>query len=216
MEAGQSETRKKPECLLCRNHQIKIPRVGHVNCNFKNLHFSDNGEICQKCEVTKFKRNLTSAEIKRKRSAEPRMDEREPGRRRRNQECRKCRHHREFDTTVSGGHNKVCPRKYCSCMVCMDINSLRETSKNLQQINRGGNSSHTFIGQNLIFSSLEAQNSSAITTPDIIEIIINQESLFNFSELDRCTEENENLIYHKESFTDSTSSLDSDRSFDSI
>lgn len=120
------ENRRRPQtCALCSNHGENIPKKGHKNCPRENDH------NCKPCNDTKERRDAYREEIKRKRkhdTVNPRT-KKDPSKQRQTQECRKCRNHGD-EWPISGGHKAKCPYAKCSCKLCLQINSLRISTKN--------------------------------------------------------------------------------------
>lgn len=134
------EPRQFQECVLCRNHGQHNPKLKHRNCQYEGEHYSENGEICGKCEHSKRKRKFIADEIQRKRIVDKRLagveDPKIDGKIRKSQKCRKCRFHIKSVVKISKEHKKLCPYNDCDCPVCKDIDLLREAMRNDNNKNR--------------------------------------------------------------------------------
>lgn len=127
------EFRQSQECVLCRNHGEHNPKLKHRNCQYEAEHYSENGEICGKCEHSKRKRKSIADEIQRKRIIDKRMVEVEDpkihGKLRKSQKCRKCRFHMKSIVKMPKRHKQNCPFNDCDCQHCKDIDFLREAMR---------------------------------------------------------------------------------------
>lgn len=118
------EKRVTQKCALCSNHGLHVDKKAHTGCIYEKDH------ACKKCQNTKERRNAGAKEIRRKRKLELTNDKnrQQPLNIRKTQHCRKCRNH-GLTITFSGVHKASCLFTNCSCELCKETASLRNTTR---------------------------------------------------------------------------------------
>lgn len=129
------ETRK-PNCALCKNHNIIKEKKGHKGfCDFDNsLHLAN----CEICKNTKKRQSSFALEKKNNYISQkiapkvPRVIK--PNRIRVEQKCRKCLNHGA--DVLMQGHKYLCPHVKCDCIKCAPTNDRRRDVKTEAKIRR--------------------------------------------------------------------------------